>query len=154
MQIETELIEKLNHSSTLLIVEDEDLPESELYTKTDIYDVCSKLYSDELLSVFNVCNETVTDTALTKMSTNMGLLWELLKQNENIFNLVKHIKDDGFGEHNITLQNTFNFLFTYDIFYHFHLCIRDFIENGDGIITDEYMAELNLIVDNKLLKTT
>ena len=76
--IENELLQLLEKEEPLKEEEEED---DYKYTKTDILNICDKLYRDELISVFDA--ECLNDP---KMDTGMQLLFERLKKNDN-FNL-------------------------------------------------------------------
>ena len=144
MQIETELIEKINvheHANDKVEM---------TYTKEDVFAICAKLYSDELIYALKADMESTTDLAMLKINENILILWTEMSKNKKITKLIERIKDVGFNHHPLTPKDTFNFLFSYEIFHHFHLCICDFINNG--VIENTNMDKLNMLVTSKLLK--
>jgi|LakMenEpi03Aug12_release.lakeMendotaPanAssembly.Ray.scaffolds.fasta_scaffold1010835_1 hypothetical protein len=130
--IESELIEKLNNTETTE------------YNLEDVLDICSKLYRDELMTVFNV--EDVTDSKLDEGIKNV---YEIMMTNSNFRQLAYDFKETYFQEiiqnkeeeeqEDLTKQLLLMILFNQKIFYITHKCICQQIElntiNDDLLVT-------------------
>jgi hypothetical protein len=130
--IESELIEKLNNTETTE------------YNLEDVSDICSKLYRDELMTVFNV--EDVTDSKLDEGIKNV---YEIMMTNSNFRQLAYDFKETYFQEiiqnkeeeeqEDLTKQLLLMILFNQKIFYITHKCICQQIElntiNDDLLVT-------------------
>lgn len=133
--IETELINKLQNVSN----------ESD-YNSEDVLDICSKLYKDELLSVFNA--ENLVDDKIDKSIT---YVYDTMMLNEKFKILIsdlekiwlQHFVEDKNDEEQYSIkQYILMALFSQDIFYVTHKCICQQIEQGN--IDDELLVELRL----------
>ena len=80
-EIETELIEKLNNTETTE------------YNLEDVSDICSKLYRDELMTVFDV-NFILDD----KIDKGMKNIYEIMMANSNFKQLAYDLKETYFEE--------------------------------------------------------
>jgi len=130
-EIETELVEKLNNTETTE------------YNLEDVSDICSKLYRDELMSVFDV--HFILDDRIDKGMKNV---YEIMMGNEKFTQLVYDLKETYLQEF-IQSQNKreadqteaaeadqekrfkqllLMILFSQDIFYITHKCICQQIE--------------------------
>lgn len=141
--IETELINKLQNVSN----------ESD-YNSEDVLDICSKLYKDELLSVFNA--ENLVDDKIDKSIT---YVYDTMMLNEKFKILIsdlekiwlQHFVEDKNDEEQYSIkQYILMALFSQDIFYVTHKCICQQIEQGN--IDDELLVELRL-KSTELLQT-
>ena len=79
--IETELIEKLNNTETTE------------YNLEDVSDICSKLYRDELMTVFDV--NFILDDRIDKGMKN---IYEIMMANSNFKQLAYDLEDNYFQE--------------------------------------------------------
>ena len=79
--IETELIEKLNNTETTE------------YNLEDVSDICSKLYRDELMTVFDV--HYILDDRIDKGMKN---IYEIMMANSNFKQLAYDLEDNYFQE--------------------------------------------------------
>lgn len=141
--IETELINKLQNVSN----------ESD-YNSEDVLDICSKLYKDELLSVFNAENlvDDKIDKSITYVYDTMMLNEKfkiLISDLEKIW-LQYFVEDKNDEEQYSIKQYILMALFSQDIFYVTHKCICQQIEQGN--IDDELLVELRL-KSTELLQT-
>ena len=125
--IETELVEKLNNMETTE------------YNLEDVSDICSKLYRDELMTVFDV--NFILDDRIDKGMKNV---YEIMMANSNFKQLAYDLKDNYFqeiiqhqGEED---QVLLMILFSQDIFYIMHKCICQQIELN--IINDDLLVTL------------
>jgi hypothetical protein len=111
--IETELIEKLNNTETTE------------YNLEDVSDICSKLYRDELMTVFDV-NFILDD----KIDQGMKNIYEIMMANSNFRQLAYDLEDTYFEEYQAdqARQLLLMILFSQDIFYIMHKCICQQIE--------------------------
>jgi len=113
-----------------LLVKIKNCSDSQVYTKTDIYDVCSKLYRDELTSVFyaeNIADDKIDHgikTISEKMLANPDfsiIINELIIQ---FHNYLSNIIDDNNNNDSKNIENIiFLTLFSDKIFYIMHKCI-------------------------------
>ena len=125
--IETELVEKLNNMETTE------------YNLEDVSDICSKLYRDELMTVFDV--NFILDDRIDKGMKNV---YEIMMANSNFKQLAYDLKDNYFqeiiqhqGEED---QVLLMILFSQNIFYIMHKCICQQIELN--IINDDLLVTL------------
>jgi len=141
-EIETELIEKLNNEETTE------------YNLEDVSDICSKLYRDELMTVFDV--HYILDDRIDKGMKNV---YEIMMANEKFLKIVYDLEETYLQEF-IQSQNKreadqteaaeadqkkrikqilLMILFSQDIFYIMHKCICQQIElntiNDDLLVT-------------------
>ena len=140
--IETELIEKLNNTETTE------------YNLEDVSDICSKLYRDELMTVFDV--NFILDDRIDKGMKN---IYEIMMANSNFKQLAYDLKETYFeefiqpqkkGEADKTeaaeadqekqvRQLLLMILFSQNVFYITHKCICQQIElntiNDDLLVT-------------------
>ena len=79
--IETELVEKLNNKETTE------------YNLEDVSDICSKLYRDELMTVFDV--NFILDDRIDKGMKN---IYEIMMANSNFKQLAYDLEDNYFQE--------------------------------------------------------
>ena len=123
--IETELIEKLNNTETTE------------YNLEDVSDICSKLYRDELMTVFDV-NFILDD----KIDQGMKNIYEIMMANSNFRQLAYDLEDTYFEEYQAdqARQLLLMILFSQDIFYIMHKCICQQIELN--IINDDLLVTL------------
>jgi hypothetical protein len=116
------------------------------YDNQDILDICSKLYRDELLSVFNA--EEITDY---KIDQGMKYVYEIMMTNEKFKKLIYDLEEIYFQEFIKNEETIFKqqdsirqliliILFSQDIFYITHKCICQQIELS--IIDKELLVEL------------
>ena len=147
--IEEELLHKLKNKSEEEYTVNPD-PEYE-YSTQDVLDICSKLYRDELLSVFYV--EDLTDDTFDK---NLNYVYEIMITNYTFINIIEQFKkiideirngegiisNTDFDEdtHKRLRQMIFMCLFNKNIFYITHKCICQQIELG--AIDEELIVEL------------
>jgi len=141
--IETELIEKLNNTETTE------------YNLEDVSDICSKLYRDELMSVFDV--HFILDDRIDKGMKN---IYEIMMANSN-FKQFAYDLENTYLQEFIQSQNKreadqteaaeadqekrfkqllLMILFSQDIFYIMHKCICQQIELN--IINDDLLVTL------------
>jgi len=141
--IETELIEKLNNTETTE------------YNLEDVSDICSKLYRDELMSVFDV--HFILDDRIDKGMKNV---YEIMIANSN-FKQFAYDLENTYLQEFIQSQNKreadqteaaeadqekrfkqllLMILFSQDIFYIMHKCICQQIELN--IINDDLLVTL------------
>ena len=143
--IETELVEKLNNTETTE------------YNLEDVSDICSKLYRDELMTVFDV--HYILDDRIDKGMKNV---YEIMMANSNFKQLAYDLKETYLQEF-IQSQNKvaaeadqieaaeadqekrfkqllLMILFSQDIFYIMHKCICQQIELN--IINDDLLVAL------------
>ena len=143
--IETELVEKLNNMETTE------------YNLEDVTDICSKLYRDELMTVFDV--HYILDDRIDKGMKNV---YEIMMANSNFKQLAYDLKETYLQEF-IQSQNKvaaeadqieaaeadqekrfkqllLMILFSQDIFYIMHKCICQQIELN--IINDDLLVAL------------
>ena len=117
--IETELIEKLNNTETTE------------YNLEDVSDICSKLYRDELMTVFDV--NFIFDDRIDKGMKNV---YEIMMTNSNFKQLAYDLEDTYFEEfiqnkeekEQQVRQLLLMILFSQNIFYIMHKCICQQIE--------------------------
>jgi hypothetical protein len=148
--IEKELINKLKHKT---LEEYEKNPDEEYeYDNQDIIDICSKLYRDELLSVFEA--EDLVDEKIDK---GMIYVYDIMMKNEafkdiilkmeNVFTETfytnEQLEEDD--PEKINRKESFKQLclisfFSQDMFYNMHKCICQQIEVGH--IDEELLVEL------------
>ena len=129
--IETELVEKLNNIETTE------------YNLEDVSDICSKLYRDELMTVFDV--NSILDDRIDKGMKNV---YEIMMANSNFKQLAYDLEDTYFEEfiqhqgegEDLTKQLLLMILFSQDIFYIMHKCICQQIELN--IINDDLLVTL------------
>ena len=141
--IETELIEKLNNTETTE------------YNLEDVSDICSKLYRDELMTVFDV--HYILDDRIDKGMKNV---YEIMMANEKFLKIAYDVEETYLQEF-IQSQNKgeadkpeaaeadqekrfkqllLMILFSQDIFYIMHKCICQQIELN--IINDDLLVAL------------
>ena len=141
--IETELVEKLNNTETTE------------YNLEDVSDICSKLYRDELMTVFDV--HYILDDRIDKGMKNV---YEIMMSNEKFLKLAYDLENTYLQEF-IQSQNKreadqteaaeadqekrfkqllLMILFSQDIFYIMHKCICQQIELN--IINDDLLVTL------------
>jgi hypothetical protein len=141
--IETELVEKLNNTETTE------------YNLEDVSDICSKLYRDELMTVFDV--HYILDDRIDKGMKNV---YEIMMANEKFLKLAYDLENTYLQEF-IQSQNKreadqteaaeadqekrfkqllLMILFSQDIFYIMHKCICQQIELN--IINDDLLVTL------------
>jgi hypothetical protein len=134
-KIEDELLEKIKNE------ENKDNENEEYYSSDDVLNICSKLYQDELLKVFDA--ENICDS---KIENGMQSVITILNQN-NLFkeimfvatDFMKHIFiDENSSTNLIQVENIqyliTTFLFSQQLFHLTHQCIcqqitRNTIEN-------------------------
>ena len=117
--IETELVEKLNNTETTE------------YNLEDVSDICSKLYRDELMTVFDV-NYILDD----RIDKGMKNVYEIMMTNSNFKQLAYDLEDTYFEEfiqnkeekEQQVRQLLLMILFSQNIFYITHKCICQQIE--------------------------
>ena len=117
--IETELVEKLNNTETTE------------YNLEDVSDICSKLYRDELMTVFDV-NYILDD----RIDKGMKNVYEIMMTNSNFKQLAYDLEDTYFEEfiqnkeekEQQVRQLLLMILFSQNIFYIMHKCICQQIE--------------------------
>ena len=117
--IETELVEKLNNMETTE------------YNLEDVSDICSKLYRDELMTVFDV--NFILDDRIDKGMKNV---YEIMMTNSNFKQLAYDLEDTYFEEfiqnkeekEQQVRQLLLMILFSQNIFYIMHKCICQQIE--------------------------
>ena len=117
--IETELVEKLNNTETTE------------YNLEDVSDICSKLYRDELMTVFDV--HYILDDRIDKGMKNV---YEIMMTNSNFKQLAYDLEDTYFEEfiqnkeekEQQVRQLLLMILFSQNIFYIMHKCICQQIE--------------------------
>ena len=141
--IETELVEKLNNTETTE------------YNLEDVSDICSKLYRDELMTVFDV--HYILDDRIDKGMKNV---YEIMMSNEKFLKIAYDVEETYLQEF-IQSQNKgeadkpeaaeadqekrfkqllLMILFSQDIFYIMHKCICQQIELN--IINDDLLVAL------------
>ena len=143
--IETELVEKLNNKETTE------------YNLEDVSDICSKLYRDELMTVFDV--HYILDDRIDKGMKNV---YEIMMANEKFLKIAYDVEETYLQEF-IQSQNKvaaeadqieaaeadqekrfkqllLMILFSQDIFYIMHKCICQQIELN--IINDDLLVAL------------
>ena len=141
--IETELVEKLNNTETTE------------YNLEDVSDICSKLYRDELMTVFDV--NFILDDRIDKGMKN---IYEIMMANEKFLKIAYDVEETYLQEF-IQSQNKgeadkpeaaeadqekrfkqllLMILFSQDIFYIMHKCICQQIELN--IINDDLLVAL------------
>ena len=141
--IETELVEKLNNTETTE------------YNLEDVSDICSKLYRDELMTVFDV--HYILDDRIDKGMKNV---YEIMMANEKFLKIAYDVEETYLQEF-IQSQNKgeadkpeaaeadqekrfkqllLMILFSQDIFYIMHKCICQQIELN--IINDDLLVAL------------
>ena len=141
--IETELVEKLNNTETTE------------YNLEDVSDICSKLYRDELMTVFDV-NYILDD----RIDKGMKNVYEIMMANEKFLKIAYDVEETYLQEF-IQSQNKgeadkpeaaeadqekrfkqllLMILFSQDIFYIMHKCICQQIELN--IINDDLLVAL------------
>ena len=141
--IETELVEKLNNTETTE------------YNLEDVSDICSKLYRDELMTVFDV--NFIFDDRIDKGMKN---IYEIMMSNEKFLKIAYDVEETYLQEF-IQSQNKgeadkpeaaeadqekrfkqllLMILFSQDIFYIMHKCICQQIELN--IINDDLLVAL------------
>ncbi len=118
--IDTELVEKLNNTETTE------------YNLEDVSDICSKLYRDELMTVFDV--HYILDDRIDKGMKNV---YKIMITNSNFKQLAYDLEDTYFEEfiqhqgeeqEDLTKQLLLMILFSQNIFYITHKCICQQIE--------------------------
>jgi hypothetical protein len=134
--IENELLDKMNNEK-----------KEEEYTKQDVLDICSKLYRDELLSVFGA--EDLMDD---NFDSGMKYVYEIMIQNECfkqiICNMEKFYTKELYKNKELTVEQNdclkqiiLISLFSQHIFHITHKCICQQIETGT--IDDTLLLEIN-----------
>lgn len=154
--IETELINKLNDKTGYHgeqtddpnSAKESDINENENeYDSQDVLDICSKLYRDELLSVFGV-EELMDD----KIDKGMKYVYEIMMKNDKFQKLICELEEIYFKEiikneetsssekQDSIRQLILIILFSQDVFYITHKCICQQIELSS--IDEELLVEL------------
>lgn len=140
--IETELLNKLKNGNEYD------------YNSEDVLDICSKLYRDELLSVFNA--ENLMDDKIDKCMTYVyGIMmtndiFKILIRDLEEIGIQQFVKDKNYEEEYNIKQFVLMSLFSQDIFYITHKCICQQI--NFGVLNDDLLVELRL-KSTELLKT-
>jgi hypothetical protein len=146
--IETELIHNLKNTKKCFSKNDDnndDIDQYE-YSEQDVLDICSKLYRDEILSVFNI--EEFSDE---KINSGMKYVYNIMMMNEKFKKLINDLEEIYFREFIENKQNITEkqesireiilmSLFSQHVFYITHKCICQQIELG--IIDEELLVEL------------
>jgi len=146
--IETELIDNLKNTTKCFSENDDnnnDIDQYE-YSEQDVLDICSKLYRDEILSVFNI--EEFSDE---KINSGMKYVYNIMMMNEKFKKLINDLEEIYFREFIENKQNITEkqesireiilmTLFSQHVFYITHKCICQQIELG--IIDEELLVEL------------
>lgn len=153
--IETELINKLNnktgyhgeHSDDPNSAKESDINENDNeYDSQDVLDICSKLYRDELLSVFGA--EELMDEKIDK---GMKYVCEIMMKNDKFQKLICELEEIYFkeilkeetsssGKQDSIKQLILIILFSQDVFHITHKCICQQIELST--IDEELLVEL------------
>lgn len=137
--IEEELIQRFNDKTRIINEDDYN------YTLEDIYDICSKLYRDELLTVFgvedliddkiNTCLKYINEKMITHNDFN-GILDDMFQNYiKQIFENTELNKEKEEGIRLLILIS----LFSQPIFYITHKCICQYFETG--LIDNELLSE-------------
>lgn len=112
------------------------------YSTDDVIDICSKLYRDELMSVFNV--KEIRHIA--KLHDELCALYLTLKDNKTFNDMFNILKDDVSANNdlsNISQDNdidVFALLFTEQMFHITHKCICELLttQNISNELLNEY----------------
>ena len=146
--IETELIHNLKNTKKCFSKNDDNHDDTDQYeySEQDVLDICSKLYRDEILSVFNI--EEFSDE---KINSGMKYVYNIMMMNEKFKKLINDLEEIYFREF---IENKLNItekqesireiilmsLFSQHVFYITHKCICQQIELG--IINEDLLVEL------------
>jgi len=140
--IENELLEKIENNENK-----DDENDEEFYSSQDVLNICSKLYQDELLSVFyaeNICDSKMQNG----MQYVISILNENIKFKEIMVVATEFMKNIFIHENSCTnimnvenIQNLITtFLFSQQLFHITHQCICEQI--NICIIDDELLIKL------------
>jgi hypothetical protein len=146
--IETELIHNLKNTKKYFNknIDNNDDTDQYEYSEQDVLDICSKLYRDEILSVFNI--DEFSDE---KINSGMKYVYKIMMMNEKFKKLINDLEEIYFREfienkQNITKKQEnireiiLMTLFSQHVFYITHKCICQQIELG--IIDEDLLVEL------------
>lgn len=143
--IEQELILKYNQQEP---VNKEECKEEDYYTLEDITDICTKLYLDEYVTVFNA--ENIFDDII---DMSMKALFDIMLLNNEFKEVVDQCYQILIKNRNVDLNNNQFFLvfvlfFQKDLFYKIHPCICQQLINNhiDTTLLDAFKLDaMNVI---------
>jgi hypothetical protein len=140
--IETELIHKVQYNECL----DE---HEHKYTSDDVITICSKLYVDELLSVFNA--STLIDDCI---DSGMDYVMKELLKNERFTSIFEEFVSSLTERFCIDIQNVdlkkyaMLILFSEPLFHITHKCIQQQLKEGK--IDEETLAKIQSLTANNV----
>jgi hypothetical protein len=97
-------------------------------------------YQNQLLSAFNVNNQNIS-----KINEIQCKLYEIYKENECLRDILIYFKNNQkIIPLELSLKTCFVFLFSYDFFEQFHLCLQDI--NSKCIVSEKNKKKIYFLI--------